>query len=111
RSIADTNEKKAKFFNKITELKGKYVNIALIPIRTQSKVEDIMISNMEVGKINKETNGNKVDLIIHSDDSDYAVLKKADELHIETMPLSKFNQMILGYGRREDFIQQTGQIV
>jgi len=98
-SIAATNEKKGKFFTKIPELKGKSVNIALLPVRTQSKVEDILISHMEVGKINKGTNGYKVDLIIHSDDGDYALLKKADELHIETMPLSKFNQMILGYGR------------
>lgn len=96
-SIAATYEKKEKVFAKISELQGKAVNIALLPVRTQSKIEDILMNHMEVGKINKGTNGYKVDLIIHSDDGDYSLLKKADELQVETMPLSKFNRMILGY--------------
>lgn len=96
-NIAAANEKGEKNFTIITELQDKSVNIALLPVRTQSRVEDILISHMEVGKINKGTNGYKVDLIIHSDDGDYALLKKADELQVETMPLSKFNQMILEY--------------
>ncbi|WP_454844710.1 hypothetical protein [Priestia megaterium] len=50
---------------------------------------------MEVEGINKGTNGYKVDVIIHADDSDYGLLKKAEELQIETIPLSKFNEMIL----------------
>lgn len=82
-------------FKKIPELKGKSVNIALLSRGIQSKVEDILVNLMEVEGINKGTNGYKVDVIIHADDSDYALLKKAEELKIKTIPLSKFNEMIL----------------
>ena len=82
-------------FKKVSELKGKVVNIALLPMRIQSKVEDILVNLMEVARINKGSNGYKVDIIIHADDGDYVLLKKAEELQIETIPLSKFNQMIL----------------
>ncbi|MBT2606402.1 hypothetical protein J7E55_25905 [Bacillus sp. ISL-53] len=82
-------------YNKIPELKGKVVNIALLPSRIQSKVEDILVKLIEVAGINKGTNGYKVDVIIYSDDGDYILLKKAEELQIKTIPLSKFNQMIL----------------
>ncbi|OZU88630.1 hypothetical protein CIL03_10060 [Virgibacillus indicus] len=96
-SIAATNEKQEKVFADISEWKGKSINIALLPVRIQSKVEEILIRQIKVGKINKGTNGYKVDVIIHSDDGDYALVKKAEELLIETVPLSKFNRMILGY--------------
>lgn len=96
KSIAVTGDKQGERFTKVPELKGKSVNIALLPIRVQSKVEDILMNHMEVAKINKGTNGYKVDLIIHSDNGDYTLVKKAKELEIETIPLSKFNQMILG---------------
>jgi len=96
-SIAATNEKQEKKFVEIPEWEGKAVNIALLPIRIQSRVEDILVRHIEVGKINKGSNGYKVDVIIHSDDGDYALVKKAEELQIETVPLSKFNQMILNY--------------
>lgn len=96
-NIAVTDDKREEKFTKIPELKGKSVNIALLPIRVQSKVEDILMNHMEVAKINKGTNGYKVDFIIHSNNGDYTLVKKAKELQIEAVPLSKFNQMILGY--------------
>lgn len=37
----------------------------------------------------------KEKVIIYADDGDYVLLKKAEELQIKTIPLSKFNQMIL----------------
>ncbi|WP_430053596.1 BRCT domain-containing protein [Priestia aryabhattai] len=82
-------------FKKLPELKGKSVNIALLSRGVQSRVEDILVNHMEVSKINKGTNGYKVDIIIYADDSDYVLLKKAEELQIKTIRLSKFNEMIL----------------
>ncbi|MFE7083266.1 BRCT domain-containing protein [Priestia megaterium] len=82
-------------FKKIPELKGKSINIALLSHRIQTKVEDILINLMEVEEINKGATGSKVDVIIHTDDSNYALLKKAEELQIKTISLSKFNEMIL----------------
>ena len=82
-------------YKKITELKGKVVNIALLPLRIQSKVEDILVNHMEVAGLNKGSNGYKVDAIIYNDNGDYVLLNKAEELQIKTIPLSKFNQMIL----------------
>ena len=84
-----------KKYTKIPELEGKVVNIALLPTRIQSKVEDILVNCMEVAGLNKGSNGYKVDAIIYADDGDYVLLKKAEELQIKTIPLSKFNQMIL----------------
>ena len=71
------------------------VNIALLPLRIQSKVEDILVNHMEVAGLNKGSNGYKVDAIIYNDNGDYVLLNKAEELQIKTIPLSKFNQMIL----------------
>ncbi|WP_243864140.1 3'-5' exonuclease [Alkalibacillus almallahensis] len=82
-------------FTIVPELNGKSVNIALLPIKIQSKLEDILINNMNVSKVNKSSNGYKVDLIIHADNGEYVLLEKAKELEVDTMPLSKFNQMIL----------------
>lgn len=82
-------------YTKIPELRGKLVNIALLPFRIQKKVEDILINHMEVAGINKGTNGYKVDFIIHSDDREYVLLEKAKEMQIIAIPLSKFNRMIL----------------
>ncbi|WP_077303149.1 3'-5' exonuclease [Virgibacillus pantothenticus] len=96
-SFAATVDKQRERFTKLPELKGKSVNIALLPVRMQNKVEDILMNHMEVAKINKGTNSDKVDLIIYSDEGDYTLVKKAKELQIESVPLSKFNQMILGY--------------
>ncbi|SDZ68622.1 BRCA1 C Terminus (BRCT) domain-containing protein [Evansella caseinilytica] len=90
---SDTKEKS--IFKKIPELKGKVVNIALLPLSIQRKIEDILVNHMEVAGLNKGSNGYKVDVIVYADDGDYALLKKAEELHITTIPLSKFNQMIL----------------
>ncbi|CAM4388622.1 hypothetical protein BAMA_10625 [Bacillus manliponensis] len=94
RSIAAT-ENPGVPFKKVPELKGKTVNIALLPLSVQRKVEDILIHHMEVSRLNKGSNGYKVDAIIYADDGDYVLLKKAKELQIKTIPLSKFNQMIL----------------
>ena len=96
-SIAATNEKQEKNIVEIPEWEGRSVNIALLPVRIQRRVEDILVHQIKVKKINKGTNGYKVDVIIHSDDGEYALVKKAEELQIETVPLSQFNQMILGY--------------
>ncbi|MBT2253834.1 3'-5' exonuclease [Priestia megaterium] len=98
-SIAITTEnstgQKNSTFRKVPELKGKVVNIALLSRGTQSKVEDILVNLMEVSSINKGTNGYKVDVIIYAEDGDYVLLKKAEELQIKTIHLSKFNEMIL----------------
>lgn len=82
-------------YNKISELEGKIINISLLPTRIQSRVEEILVNYMDVAGLNKGTNGYKVDAIIYNDDGDYILLKKAKELQIKTIPLSKFNQMIL----------------
>ncbi|BBN99608.1 BRCT domain-containing protein [Sporolactobacillus terrae] len=85
-----------KKFKKISELEDKIVNIALLPNRIQAKVEEILISHMKVAGINKGSNGYRVDAIIYDDDGrNYVLLKKAKELQIKTIPLSKFNQLIL----------------
>ena len=81
-------------FKRIPELKGKTVNIALLRQRVQAKVEDILM-DMEVKGLNKGSNGHKVDIIIYDDKGDYALLEKAEELNIQTMPLSMFNRLIL----------------
>lgn len=94
--VSTSDEQNEKKYINVPELKGKAVNIALLPLKVQGKVEEILRSHMEVGKINKGSNGYKVDYIIHSDNRDYALLEKAKELKIKTIPLSKFNQMILG---------------
>jgi DNA polymerase III epsilon subunit-like protein len=94
-AVAGEDVKPVVPFKKVPELKGKVVNIALLPMRTQSKVEDILVNLMGVSGINKGSNGYKVNAIIYADDGDYVLLKKAEELQIKTIPLSKFNQMIL----------------
>jgi BRCT domain type II-containing protein len=94
-AATDNDTKSSVPFKKIPELKGKVVNIALLPLRIQSKIEDILVNYMEVGGLNKGTNGYKVDVIIYTDDVDYVLLKKAKELQVKTIPLSKFNHMIL----------------
>ncbi|PFA94142.1 hypothetical protein CN383_26880 [Priestia megaterium] len=81
-------------FKRIPELKGKTINIALLRQRVQTKVADIL-TEMEVKGLNKGSNGYKVDVIIYDDKGDYELLKKAEELNIQTMPLSTFNRMIL----------------
>ncbi|WP_227004057.1 BRCT domain-containing protein [Salicibibacter halophilus] len=88
-------EKPENKYTEVPELKGKSVNIALLPFRIQTKVEDILVDHMEVAKINKGSNGYNVDIVIHSEGKDYVMLEKAKELKIKTIPLSKFNQMIL----------------
>jgi len=93
--IAATKEIHSFPYEKIPELKGKTINIALLPIRIQNKLEDILVNHIEVAGINKSSNGYKVDVIIHSDNGDYALLKKAEELQISTIPLSGFNRMLL----------------
>lgn len=82
-------------FVKIPEFKGKIFNIALLSRNIQSKVEKILTEHMEIGGLNKGSSGYKVDFVIYTDDGDYVLLKKAEELQIKTIPLSKFNQMIL----------------
>ncbi|WP_238343586.1 BRCT domain-containing protein [Gracilibacillus saliphilus] len=82
-------------FTKIPALQGKVVNIALLPFNIQSKVESILTEQLGVSGINKGSNGYKVDVIIYSDHGNYQLLKKVEELQIETIPLSKFNQMLL----------------
>ncbi|MGM9986273.1 MAG: BRCT domain-containing protein [Bacillaceae bacterium] len=82
-------------YKKIEELEGKTVNIALLPNRIQRRVEEILIQHLGVSGCNKGTNGYKVDAIIHQDEVEYVLLEKAKELNIATIPLSKFNQMIL----------------
>ncbi|MUK88213.1 hypothetical protein GMD78_07385 [Ornithinibacillus sp. L9] len=96
-SVAATKETRYEkiTYTKIPELRGKFVNIALLPFRIQKKVEDILINHMEVAGINRGTNGYKVDFIIHSDDREYVLLGKAKEMQIIAIPLSKFNRMIL----------------
>ncbi|MGP4074135.1 BRCT domain-containing protein [Piscibacillus sp. B03] len=80
---------------KIPELKDKTVNVALLPLKIQNKVESILLNHMEVSRVNKGLNGYKVDVIIYSDNGDYVLLNKAEELQIDTIPLSQFNKMIL----------------
>ncbi|WP_188455577.1 3'-5' exonuclease [Virgibacillus oceani] len=93
--VAATKEINTFPYKKITELKGKVINIALLPFRIQSKLEDILVNHMEVAGINKGSTGYKVDTIIYSDNGDYVLLKKAEELQISTIPLSEFNRMLL----------------
>lgn len=50
---------------------------------------------MEIRGVNKGSNGDNVYIIIHLDDGDYVLLEKAKQLNIRTIPLSKFNSMIL----------------
>lgn len=95
-AAARENDKKPLVpFKKIPELNGKVVNIALLPFKIQSKVEDILVNLMEVSGVNKGANGYKVDVIIYADGGDYVLLEKAKQLQIKTIPLSKFNQLIL----------------
>lgn len=82
-------------YKKLKEFKGKVVNIACMPTRIQSQVEEILLNYMEVGGLNKGSNGYKVDLIIYADKGDYVLLEKAKQMGIQTLPLSKFNKMIL----------------
>ncbi|MGJ9460466.1 BRCT domain-containing protein [Oceanobacillus sp. CF4.6] len=82
-------------YRKVPELKGKVINIALLPIRIQNKLEDILMNHMEVAGVNKGSTGYRVDTIIYSDNCDYVLLKKAEELKINTIPLSEFNRMLL----------------
>ncbi|MFP3727694.1 BRCT domain-containing protein [Priestia filamentosa] len=79
----------------IPSLKGKVVNIALLPVRIQTKVEDILVNEVNVARINKGTNSINVDVIIYNDDGDYGLVKKAANSNVETIPLSKFNQMVV----------------
>lgn len=96
RKPKDTNnDGQESSFTKILELENKSVNIALLPIKTQEKVEDILMNYMDVSKVNKSSNGYKVDFIIHSNRREYELVRKAKELGVETIPLHKFNQMIL----------------
>ncbi|WP_322552768.1 3'-5' exonuclease [Priestia megaterium] len=79
----------------IPSLEGKVVNIALLPVRIQTKVEDILVNEVNVARINKGTNSINVDVIIFNDDGDYVLVKKAANSNVETIPLSKFNQMVV----------------
>lgn len=79
----------------LPELEGKSVNIALLKKRIQSKVEQILVNNVDSARINKGSNGFKVDAVIYDDEGDYVLVQKAKDLNVETIPLSKFNQMIL----------------
>ncbi|ETE93551.1 TPA: BRCT domain-containing protein [Bacillus thuringiensis] len=82
-------------FQKLPEFKDTTVNIACMPTRIQSQVEQILLNDMEVRGINKGANGYKVDLIVYADGGDYVLLEKAEQMNIRTIPLSKFNKMIL----------------
>ncbi|PKG26980.1 hypothetical protein CWS20_21280 [Cytobacillus horneckiae] len=53
------------------------------------------MKHMEIRGVNKGSNGDNVYIIIHLDDGDYVLLEKAKQLNIRTIPLSKFNSMIL----------------
>lgn len=81
-------------FKKLEELKGKTINIACMSTRVQSQLEEILLK-MEVGGLNKGSNGYKVDLIIYADQGDYILLEKAKKMNIQTIALSKFNKLIL----------------
>jgi len=95
RSVAASVSKEVVSYRKIPELEGKIVNIALLPFRAQSKVEDILVNHMGVSGLNKGATGHKVDVIIHRDNREYELLKKAKEMQIKTISLSRFNRMIL----------------
>lgn len=71
RSVAASVSNEVVSYRKIPELEGKIVNIALLPFRAQSKVEDILVNHMGVSGLNKGTNGHKVDVIIHRDNREY----------------------------------------
>ncbi|WP_346207714.1 BRCT domain-containing protein [Caldifermentibacillus hisashii] len=81
-------------YKKLEEFKGKTVNIACMSNRIQKQVEEILL-NMEVGGLNKGSNGYKVDLIIYNDKGEYVLLEKAEQMNIPAISLSKFNKMIL----------------
>ncbi|MBM4763112.1 hypothetical protein [Bacillus sp. B15-48] len=51
-----------------------------------------MVNHIEVAKINKGTNGYKVDVITYSDDGDDVLVKKAEDMQVKTIPLSKVSQ-------------------
>uniref|UniRef100_UPI00336D67F1 BRCT domain-containing protein n=1 Tax=Sutcliffiella sp. FSL R7-0096 TaxID=2921670 RepID=UPI00336D67F1 len=95
KSIATTVENNESPFKKIPELKGKVINIALLPIRAQNRVEEILVQHLEVLGVNKGTNSTKADIIVYTDGNEYKLLKRAEELNIKTIPLSQFNRMIL----------------
>lgn len=94
-SVAATVTNEILPYKQIPELKGKVINIALLPNRIQSKVQDILLNYMEVKQLYKSSNGYKVDIVIHTDNREYEFLKKAKELQIKTISLSEFNRMIL----------------
>lgn len=95
KQIAATKDITFQTYKKVPELKGKTINIALLPFRIQEQLEKILVNYMEVISVNKSSNGYKVDIIIHSDNKDYALLEKAKQLKIDTIPLSEFNRMLL----------------
>jgi hypothetical protein len=48
KSVAAAVANEGVLYKKIPELKGKTVNIALLPVRIQSQVENILLHHMEV---------------------------------------------------------------
>lgn len=92
--IISADDSNSTTYMKLGEFKGKVVNIACMPLRIQSQVEEIL-NYMEVGGLNKGSIGYKVDYIIYADNGDYVILERAKQKNIQTIPLSKFNKMIL----------------
>ena len=77
----------------LSEFEGKRVNIACLKLRVQSIVSELL--EKMGATVVLSSNGKKVDYMIYTDNGEYKLLEQSEELGIISIPLSRFNRMIL----------------
>ncbi|MEE1130991.1 MAG: BRCT domain-containing protein [Caryophanon sp.] len=77
----------------LDEFQGKKVNIACLKLRVQKIVKELL---EEMGAtVVVSPSAKNVDYMIYTDNGEYKLLEKSEDLDIITIPLSKFNRMVL----------------
>lgn len=77
----------------LSEFEGKKVNIACLKLRVQRIVSGLL--EKMGATVVASPSAKKVDYMIYTDNGEYKLLKQAVELGIITIPVSRFNRMVL----------------
>ncbi len=77
----------------LSEFEGKKVNIACLKLRVQSIVRELL--EKMGATVVASSNARIVDYMIYTDNGEYKLLDQAQDLKIKTIPVSRFNRMVL----------------
>lgn len=77
----------------LSEFEGKKVNIACLKWRVQSVIGELL--EKMGATIVLSSNGKNVDYMIYTDNGEYKLLEQSKELGIISIPVSRFNRMVL----------------